>query len=113
MKPGRYLVVNGDDFGVNHAHNLGVRKAFTEGILTSAGIITAAPWFAEAIHLAQKHRIPVGVHLALSCEYDRYQFGPLTRAPELSLEGQGHVFPKRPADLEGKHVDLVTAELRA
>ena len=52
------LVIKGDDFGAHHAHNSGVVKAFTEGIMTTAGIITASPWFAEAVKLAKEYSIP-------------------------------------------------------
>ncbi len=113
VKKGRYLVINGDDFGANHAHNLGVAKAFTEGIMTTAGIIAPSAWFSEAAALAMKHDIPVGVHLSLSCEYEGYQFGPLRRAPELSLDGKGYVFKRHPNQLDPKDIDIIIAELRA
>lgn len=109
----RYLVVNGADFGVNHAHNIGVQRAFTEGILTTACIISAAPWFPEAVRLAKEHTIPVGLHMTYACEYEGYTFGPLTRAPELSRDGKGYAFPKSTLDIDAKHANAVKAEIRA
>ena len=105
-----YLIVNGDDFGVHHAANAGIIKAFTEGILTTASIITPTPWFAEAVMLAKEHGLPLGVELAISCEYDNYRFGPLTRAPQLSPDGKGYFFPKSPNTIQPRHAAQVSAE---
>ncbi len=105
-----YLVVNGDDFGVNHAINAGIIKAFTEGILTTASIITPTSWFDEAVALAEEYGLPLGVELAISCEYDIYRFGPLTGAPELSPDGKGYSFPKSPDAILPQHAEQVTRE---
>jgi len=113
MSRARLLVVNGDDFGVNHATNLAVVRAFRQGILTSASAIAPAPWFDEAMELACRYGIPVGVHATLTCEYSRSRFGPLTRAPELSIDGRGWVFPTSPDRLDGSHAGAVEQEVLA
>ncbi|MDP6040327.1 MAG: ChbG/HpnK family deacetylase [Candidatus Latescibacteria bacterium] len=108
-----FLIVNADDFGANHAHNVAVVQAFTEGILTTAEIMVPSPWFAEGIAMAKKHRIPIGIHLTLTCEYQAYQFGPLTRAPELSLDGKGYVFFPKATDIPSDQGPAITGELGA
>ena len=71
-------VINSDDFGLCHSVNLGVVQAFTQGLLTQASIMATAPWFEEAVELAKKHEIPVGVHLTATCEWEYYRWRPIT-----------------------------------
>ena len=63
----RRLIVNADDFGRSTSINQAVILAHTEGILTTASLMTGEPAFAEAVVLAREHpRLGVGLHLALS-----------------------------------------------
>jgi len=78
------LVVRGDDFGMCHAINEGVRRAFTEGIVTTASTMAPCPWFGEAAKIAKDLGIPVGAHQTLTCEWDYFRWGPLTDGPSLS-----------------------------
>jgi predicted glycoside hydrolase/deacetylase ChbG (UPF0249 family) len=64
------LIVQGDDFGMCHAVNVGTMQAFQEGILTQASTMAACPWFTEAAALARESGIPLGVHQTLTCEWD-------------------------------------------
>lgn len=107
------VVVNGDDFGVNHATNLAVARAFRQGVLTSASVIAPAPWFDEAVELARRYGIPLGVHLTLTCEYSLYRFGPLTRSKGLSVDGKGWVFPSSANDIDAAQVGAVVEEVLA
>ena len=76
----KYLVVNSDDMGFCHSVNLGIVRGFTSGILTEASIMAPCPWFEEAAAFAATHRIPVGVHLTATCDFDHYRWRPLTAA---------------------------------
>jgi len=86
------LVMQSDDFGMCHAGNEGVVRAFRDGILTQASVMVPCPWFAEAVQLATEHAIPVGVHLTLTAEWDYLRWGPLTGGR--SLVGSDGRFPK-------------------
>lgn len=86
------LVVQSDDFGMCHAGNEGVVKAFTEGVLTQASVMVACPWFREAARLAKEHSIPVGVHLMATAEWEYLRWGPLTGGR--SLVGEDGRFPR-------------------
>lgn len=77
------LIVQADDFGMCHAVNQGVVKAFTDGIVTQASMMAACPWFAEAAELAAHHGIPVGVHETLTSEWDYLRWSPLTAGASL------------------------------
>lgn len=106
----RVVIVNCDDLGASHAVNAGVYESLRAGLATSATIMVPAPWSREA---ASRYRgEDVGVHLTLNAEYDRYRWGPITRAPSL-LDGDGG-FPRTLEDL-WDHADLdeCRRELRA
>lgn len=77
------LIVQGDDFGMCHAVNIGTIQAFREGILTQASTMAACPWFTEAAALARESGIPLGVHQTLTCEWDFLRWRPLTDGPSL------------------------------
>jgi hopanoid biosynthesis associated protein HpnK len=62
----KLLVVNADDFGLDPAVNAAIAKAHTDGLLTSASVLIAAPHAAEAIEFARSHpKLGVGLHLCL------------------------------------------------
>lgn len=84
------LVVQGDDFGMCHAVNVGTVQAFREGIVTQASTMAACPWFTEAAALAREFAIPVGVHQTLTCEWDFLRWRPLTDGA--SLVGEDGTF---------------------
>ncbi len=85
------LLVTSDDFGMCHAVNAGIVRAMRQGIVRATNFLVPCPWFHEALALAREHALPVGVHLCLTCEWDRLKWGPLTRAPNL-CDAHGHLF---------------------
>ncbi|HEX6934160.1 MAG TPA: ChbG/HpnK family deacetylase [Streptosporangiaceae bacterium] len=106
------LVVRGDDFGMCHAVNEGIRLAFTAGIVTTSSTMAPCPWFGEAIKIAKETGIPLGAHQTLTCEWDYFRWRPLTDGP--SLAGPDGTF--RPSvELAREHVrhDEVVRELVA
>jgi len=78
------LAVRGDDFGMCHAVNEGIKRAFTEGIVTTASAMAPCPWFGEAAKITKDIGIPVGAHQTLTCEWDYFRWRPLTDGPSLS-----------------------------
>jgi len=72
------LIVQGDDLGMCHAVNTGTVRGFTDGLVTQVSVMVPCPWFPEAAELAATHRIPVGIHSTLTCEWDHLRWGPLT-----------------------------------
>jgi chitin disaccharide deacetylase len=78
------LAVRGDDFGMCHAVNEGIKRAFTEGIVTSASAMAPCPWFGEAAKITKEFGIPIGAHQTLTCEWDYFRWRPLTDGPSLS-----------------------------
>src|SRR5215475_12071671 len=96
------LVVRGDDFGMCHAVNQGIRRAFTEGIVTTSSTMAACPWFGEAAKIAKDIGIPLGAHQTLTCEWDYFRWRPLTDGR--SLVGSDGTF-RASVELAQQHVD--------
>jgi len=87
------LVVRGDDMGYSHAGNLALIKCFKEGIQTSIEVIVPSPWFPEAVQmLAANPGADVGIHLALTSEWDNVKWRPLTAAATLR-DSDGYFYP--------------------
>ena len=106
------LVVRGDDFGMCHAVNEGIQRAFTEGIVTTSSTMAPCPWFGEAVKITKDLGIPLGAHQTLTCEWDYFRWRPLTDGP--SLGGPDGTF--RPSvELARQHVrhEEVVSELLA
>ncbi|MEO5594667.1 MAG: polysaccharide deacetylase family protein [Chitinophagaceae bacterium] len=87
------LVVRGDDMGYSHSGNEALIKCYKEGIETSIEIIVASPWFPEAVKLLQQNPgVDVGVHLALTSEWENIKWRPLSDCGSLK-DSSGYFFP--------------------
>lgn len=94
----KQLIVNADDFGLDPAINAAVARAHTDGILTSASLMVAAPHAEEAVAFAKAHpRLGVGVHLCLvqSCAA-----APVEKIPSLA-DSDGNL-PRSPFALSAR-----------
>jgi chitin disaccharide deacetylase len=106
------LIVQGDDFGMCHAVNVGTMQGFQDGILTQASAMAPCPWFAEAAALARESGIPLGVHQTLTCEWDYLRWRPLTDGPSL-VGDDGTFFRTVPAARASVTDDDARRELSA
>jgi predicted glycoside hydrolase/deacetylase ChbG (UPF0249 family) len=87
------LIVRGDDMGYSHSGNLALIKSSKMGIQTSIEVIVPSPWFPEAVRmLAENPGIDVGIHLALTSEWDNVKWRPLSDCPSLR-DPDGYFFP--------------------
>ncbi|HZY78988.1 MAG TPA: polysaccharide deacetylase family protein [Cyclobacteriaceae bacterium] len=90
---GQRLIVRGDDMGYSHSGNLALIKCSKEGIQTSIEIIVPSPWFPEAVKMLRDNpQIDVGIHLALTSEWDNVKWRPLTDCPSLRTP-DGYFYP--------------------
>src|SRR5262245_41898293 len=81
------LIVRGDDMGYSHSGNEAILKCYKEGIETSIEVIVPSPWFPEAAKmLADNPGVDVGIHLALTSEWDNVKWRPLSDCPSLRDE---------------------------
>ena len=87
------LIVRGDDMGYAHSGNEALIKCSVDGIQTSIEIIVPSPWFPEAVKMLKQHpRIDVGIHLALTSEWDHIKWRPLTDCRSIT-DSNGYFYP--------------------
>ncbi len=87
------LIVRGDDMGYTHSGNLALMKCYKQGIETSIEVIVPSPWFPEAVKLLQENPgVDVGIHLALTSEWENIKWRPLSTCPSL-LDSNGYFLP--------------------
>lgn len=64
------LIINGDDFGISRACNLGIIDCFNHGVLTSTSIMINMPHAEDAIKLWEANpKLSVGLHLNITLGY--------------------------------------------
>ncbi|MDQ6479270.1 polysaccharide deacetylase family protein [Dyadobacter sp. LHD-138] len=87
------LIVRGDDMGYSHSGNLALIKSSKEGFQTSIEVIVPSPWFPEAVKMLHDNPgIDVGIHLAITSEWDNMKWRPMTNCPSLR-DADGYFFP--------------------
>lgn len=87
------LIIRGDDMGFSHSGNEALIKSFKEGIETSIEVIVPSPWFPEAVKmLEQNPGIDVGIHIAITSEWDNVKWRPVANVPSLT-DADGYFFP--------------------
>ncbi len=117
------LIVRGDDMGFSRSSNPAHIRCYRDGVMRTVEVLAVGPWFPEAARLLRENPgLDVGLHLALTAEWDNLKWRPLTPAPSLVEEG-GWFFPMVwPNDNFGKdralkeqpwRLDEIERELRA
>lgn len=87
------LIVRADDMGFAHSGNEAILKSYREGVATSVEVIVPSPWFPEAVKLLATHtNVDVGVHLALTSEWDNVKWRPVSHCPSLT-DADGYFWP--------------------
>ena len=87
------LIVRGDDMGYSHSGNEALIKSYKEGFQTSIEVIVPSPWFPEAVKmLAENPGTDVGIHLALTSEWDNVKWRPMSDCPSLK-DADGYFYP--------------------
>jgi predicted glycoside hydrolase/deacetylase ChbG (UPF0249 family) len=117
------LIVKGDDMAAAHGINVATIDAYRRGVVTTTNVIAPGPWFPEAVRLVNENPgLDVGVHLALTSEWENVKWRPITRVPSL-VDRDGYFFPtvgRRPGAAPGMSIresdwklDEIEQELRA
>jgi chitin disaccharide deacetylase len=117
------LIVKADDMGAAHGINVGTIDAFRNGVVTTTNVIVPGPWFLEAAKMLRDNPgLDVGVHLAITSEWENVKWRPVTRAPSIA-DADGYFFPMvvpRPGFAPGTSIreaswklDDIERELRA
>lgn len=117
------LVVKADDMGAAHGINVGTIDAYRNGVVTTTNVIVPGPWFLEAAKMLRENPgLDVGVHLAITSEWENVKWRPVTHAPSI-VDADGYFFPMvvpRPRFAAGASIreaawklDDIERELRA
>jgi hypothetical protein len=78
------LIVRGDDMGSSQASNEASIRCFKDGVMRDVEVMAVGPWFPQAARLLRENPgLDVGLHLALTSEWDNVKWRPLTPAPSL------------------------------
>lgn len=88
------LIVRSDDMGAFHSVNRASIEAYKNGIQTSIEVMPVTPWFLEAAKMLKENPgLDVGVHLAITSEWDGIKWRPLTYVPSLT-DADGYFYPQ-------------------
>uniref|UniRef100_T1D6Z1 Carbohydrate deacetylase n=1 Tax=Crotalus horridus TaxID=35024 RepID=T1D6Z1_CROHD len=60
------LIVTGDDFGYCRRRNQGIAECFLAGAVSNVSLLVNGSAVSDAVQLAKKHCIPIGLHANLS-----------------------------------------------
>ncbi len=87
------LIVRSDDLAAFHSINRASIDTYVNGITTSVEVIPVAAWLPEAVELLREHSgVDVGVHLAITSEWENIKWRPLTHCPSLT-DSNGFFYP--------------------
>jgi predicted glycoside hydrolase/deacetylase ChbG (UPF0249 family) len=107
------LLIRCDDIGMSHSVNMAAKELIETGLLFSASMMFACPWYQEAVDILKDHpKISVGIHLTLNAEWKNYRWGPVagrSAVPSL-VDSEGYFFPSR-ATFFANNPKLVEVEL--
>lgn len=112
----KLLIINADDFGMNHATNQATIAALKSGGITSATMMVPCGWFPEAVDLARANpQAALGVHTVLTSEWRRYRWAPVlgcASAPSL-CDPQGYMHSDVPFLYLHADIEEADREVRA
>lgn len=116
------LIVRIDDMGAMHSANKASIDCYANGTATIVEVMPVAGWFPEAVKMLKENPgLDVGVHLAITSEWDNVKWRPLTPCPSLCDEA-GYFLPmmNRNKNYPGKSIlesawdlDEIEREFRA
>ncbi len=87
------LIIRGDDMGFSHASNVACLETYKNGMETSVEVMVVTPWFPETVQMLKENPgLDVGLHLAITSEWDNLKWRPLTHCPSLTTK-EGYFFP--------------------
>src|SRR5512137_678255 len=87
------LIVRGDDMGSSQASNEAAIRCYGDGVMRDVEVMAVGPWFPQAARLLRENPgLDVGLHLALTSEWDNVKWRPLTAAASL-VEPDGTFHP--------------------
>lgn len=108
--PRKELVITSDDLGMSLSVNRGIETAARAGALTSTNFMVPCPWFEHAVQTLQNcDTVDLGIHLTLTCDWQRYTWRPLTGVSSL-LNADGRMYPTIAELMQHAHAEDIRNE---
>lgn len=113
----KYLIINADDFGMCQSANDAVMDLFKSGGIKSSTIMMPCKFAADAVKFSIANpQYAIGIHLTMTSEWGKYNWGPLTDGKSLKNE-KGFMWPESDdfaahADLEETRLEII-AQIQA
>lgn len=112
----KLLIIHADDTGLSHSENRATIQALENGMVNSYSIMTPCPWFYNIANFAKINpHFDYGIHLTLTCEWEKYKFGPvlpITEVPSL-VDKNGYFHKTRDSFKNNATANEVKKELHA
>ena len=87
------LVIRIDDMGALHSVNEASIDVYKNGIAQSVEVLAVGSWFPEAVKMLKENPgLDVGIHLAITSEWENVKWRPLTDCPSL-VDENGYFYP--------------------
>lgn len=92
----KLLIIHADDLGLSQSHNNATMLAMNHGLVNSASLMMPCKYALDAIQTLKDYpTMDIGVHLTLTCEWDKYKWGSLSPGSEVPsiLDKNGYMYP--------------------
>lgn len=80
----KYLIINADDFGILPKTNKAIAELYTQKLITSTSLLAVGNYAREALALAKRNNISVGVHFAFNSDYDHSRWKAISPAEKVN-----------------------------
>jgi predicted glycoside hydrolase/deacetylase ChbG (UPF0249 family) len=107
----KVVILHIDDIGFSHSSNKASFECLDFGAATCGSVIVPSPWFLETASICRNNpKYDVGVHLALTCEYELYRWRALSTVDHKTglLDNEGCLW--RTSEEAVKYVNPEAAE---
>ncbi len=115
-KDDKVVILHIDDMGFSHASNVASFECLDYGIASCGSAIVQSPWFYELVSIVKKNPVyDIGVHLALTCEYDNYRWRPISSVDPSTglLDSEGCLWRTAAEAMQNITVEAAEIEMRA
>jgi predicted glycoside hydrolase/deacetylase ChbG (UPF0249 family) len=112
----RLVILHCDDLGMCQATLSAGQELAEAGLVSSYGAMVPCSWFPSvAAWYRDNPDLDIGVHLTLTCEWDRYRWGPLSTRDRDSglIDDEGYFYRDNEGVQKRASEDSVLHELRA
>ena len=112
----RYLIIHADDGGLCHSVNQAIISALEKGTVSSTSLMASCPQLEEMTdYLKINPQFDLGIHLALTCEYPNYPWGPVSDKNNVNslVNPAGYLWHSVKEFIQNAKPEDVETELRA